>query len=130
VKSEHYTGESHNKHGGADGTEPMRISGKMCGSPIDEGRHPSTLDAYCECYQNRGGAGLAKKVHCSSHCWPAKLEAIVVSKPITNKTTFLPALGENVHFRMLTAVRGRRLPLCRNQIKTARQGIPPPSLRR
>ena len=63
MKREHYTGESHNKHGGADGTEPMRISGKMCGSPIDEGGHPSTLDAYCECYQNRGCAGLAKKVH-------------------------------------------------------------------
>jgi hypothetical protein len=103
----------------------------MCDSPIDEGGHPSTLDAYCECYQNRGGAGLAKKVHCSSHCWPASLEAksapvysettrdslprttqlpnalrwviafhtiafaaIVVSKPIPNKTTFLPALAK------------------------------------
>jgi hypothetical protein len=36
--------------------------------------------------------------------------AIVVLKPIPNKTTFLPALAENVRFRMLTAVRGRRLP--------------------
>ena len=166
MKSEHYTGESHNKPGGANGTEPMLISCNMCDSPIDEGGHPSTLDAYCECYQNRGGAGLAKKVHCSSHCWPAALEAksapvysmttrdglprttqlpnalrwviafhtiavaaIVVSKPIPNKTTFLPALAENVRFRMLTAVRGRRLPRSQSHQNRA-PGIPAPSLRR
>jgi hypothetical protein len=41
----------------------MSISCNMCDSPIDEGGHSSTLDSYCECYQNRGGACLAKKVH-------------------------------------------------------------------
>jgi hypothetical protein len=75
VKGEHYAGESHNMPGGANGTESTPNLCDMCDSPIDEGGHPSALEAYCECYQNRGGAGLGKKVHCSSHDRRASPEA-------------------------------------------------------